>query len=62
MALGAAACVIGRSHLWGLAAAGSAGVEAIIGILADEMRNAMTIGGWKSLAELDRSCVTAKCD
>lgn len=59
IALGATACVIGRAHLWGLAVRGRAGVEAILDLLEGEMRNAMTIGGWKSLAELDRSSVTA---
>ena len=57
IALGAAACLIGRSHLWGLSVAGSKGVEAVLDILATEMRNAMTIGGWRTLAELDRTSV-----
>jgi isopentenyl diphosphate isomerase/L-lactate dehydrogenase-like FMN-dependent dehydrogenase len=58
IALGAAACVIGRSHLWGLAVAGGDGVSAIIDVLRTEIANAMIIGGWKSLAELDRDSVT----
>ncbi|MVA99036.1 hypothetical protein GN330_17445 [Nitratireductor sp. CAU 1489] len=57
VALGADACVIGRAHLWGLAVAGARGVEAVLDILEQEMRNAMTIGGWKSLSELDRASV-----
>ena len=56
--LGADACVIGRSHLWGLAVAGGDGVSAILNVLKAEIINAMTIGGWKSLAELDRSSIT----
>lgn len=56
-ALGATACAIGRSHLWGLAVRGRAGVADILRILADEMTNAMTIGGWQDLADLDRRAV-----
>ncbi|WP_127597353.1 alpha-hydroxy acid oxidase [Nitratireductor alexandrii] len=57
VALGAHACVIGRAHLWGLAVAGARGVEAVLDILEQEMRNAMTIGGWNTLCELDRASV-----
>lgn len=58
IALGATACVIGRAHLWGLAVSGGKGVSAILDILNAEISNAMTIGGWKSLADLDRNSVT----
>jgi len=58
IALGATACVIGRAHLWGLAVAGEKGVEAICNILVSEMRNAMTIGGWRSLSDLNSASVT----
>jgi L-lactate dehydrogenase (cytochrome) len=58
IALGADACVIGRSHLWGLAVAGGDGVSAVLNVLKVEITNAMTIGGWKSLSELDRSSIT----
>jgi isopentenyl diphosphate isomerase/L-lactate dehydrogenase-like FMN-dependent dehydrogenase len=57
LALGASACVIGRAYLWGMAAAGQAGVEEILDIIADEMRNAMVIGGWKSVKDLDATAV-----
>lgn len=57
-ALGATACAIGRSHLWGLAVRGRAGVQDILQILADEMSNAMTIGGWRALAEIDQRSIT----
>ncbi|MGV6876400.1 alpha-hydroxy acid oxidase [Pseudochelatococcus sp. B33] len=57
LALGATACVIGRSHLWGLAVNGQAGVEDVIDIIHAEMVNAMMIGGWVSLDKLDRSSV-----
>jgi len=62
IALGADACVIGRSHLWGMAVAGGEGVSAVLDILRTEIINAMTIGGWKSLAELDRNSVTRTQD
>ncbi|CAN7598332.1 alpha-hydroxy acid oxidase [Aminobacter aminovorans] len=58
IALGADACVIGRSHLWGMAVAGGDGVEAILNVLRMEIINAMTIGGWKSLAEIGRDSIT----
>jgi isopentenyl diphosphate isomerase/L-lactate dehydrogenase-like FMN-dependent dehydrogenase len=58
VALGATACLIGRSHLWGLAVSGRAGVRDVLAILETEMRTAMTIGGWPSLAALDRAAVT----
>lgn len=58
VALGASACVIGRAHLWGLAVAGGKGVSAIFDVLRDEIINAMIIGGWKSLPELNRNSVT----
>lgn len=55
IALGADACVIGRAHLWGMAVAGADGVGAVLDILRSEILNAMTIGGWKSLSDLDRT-------
>lgn len=57
IALGADACVIGRAHLWGLAVAGDKGVSAVLDVLRTEIINAMTIGGWKALAELDRDAI-----
>lgn len=58
IALGADACVIGRAHLWGLAVAGGDGVSAVLDVLRTEILNAMSIGGWKSLSELDRNSIT----
>lgn len=54
LALGADACSIGRAYLYGLAAAGSSGVSAVIGILADELRRTMALVGVSSIAELKR--------
>jgi L-lactate dehydrogenase (cytochrome) len=52
LALGADACSIGRAYLYGLAAAGSAGVSGVIEILANELRRTMTLVGVSSVAEL----------
>lgn len=52
IALGADAVAIGRPYLYGLAAAGTAGVSQVIDILADELRRAMTLVGVSSVAEL----------
>lgn len=57
IALGASAVGIGRAHLWGLAAAGAAGVERALGILSAEIDSAMAIGGWSNLAALTRDDV-----
>jgi len=55
LALGARAVLIGRAHLYGLAAAGEAGVRHAIDILGEELRMSMGLCGAASLAELDRS-------
>ena len=52
LALGADACSVGRPYLYGLAAAGSRGVSAVIDILGDELRRTMTLVGVSSIAEL----------
>lgn len=54
LALGARAVLAGRAHLYGLAAAGEAGVRHAIDILARELRMAMALCGAVSLADLDR--------
>ena len=60
LALGARACMIGRPFLWGLAAAGEAGVERAIGILAAELDEAMALAGVRDLAELTPDFVRAR--
>ncbi len=55
LALGARAVLIGRAHLYGLAAAGEPGVRHVIDILAQELRMSMALCGARTLAELDRS-------
>ena len=57
LALGARAVLIGRAHLYGLAAAGEAGVRHAIDILASEMRMAMGLCGARTIADLDQSLV-----
>ena len=57
VALGAKAVLIGRAHLWGLAAAGADGVGRALEILRDEIDLAMAIGGWRSLADIDAASI-----
>ncbi|MET4783392.1 alpha-hydroxy acid oxidase [Glaciihabitans sp. UYNi722] len=52
LALGADACSIGRPYLYGLVAAGSAGVTRVIEIFAAELQRTMTLVGVSSIAEL----------
>jgi len=54
IALGATAVLIGRSHLWGLAIAGEAGVRRALALLKAEIDLAMAIGGWCSLGDIGR--------
>jgi L-lactate dehydrogenase (cytochrome) len=53
LALGARAVLAGRAHLYGLAAAGEAGVRYAIDILGRELRMAMALSGAATLSELD---------
>jgi L-lactate dehydrogenase (cytochrome) len=57
LALGAKAVLIGRAHLYGLAAAGEAGVRTCIDILVDELRMTMALCGVRRIAELDRNLI-----
>jgi L-lactate dehydrogenase (cytochrome) len=59
LALGARGVLIGRPHLYGLAAAGEPGVRHAIDILAKELRATMGLCGAASLAELDRDLLRA---
>jgi isopentenyl diphosphate isomerase/L-lactate dehydrogenase-like FMN-dependent dehydrogenase len=54
LAFGARAVLVGRAHLYGLAAAGEAGVRHAVGILAGELRTAMALCGAAALSDLDR--------
>jgi 4-hydroxymandelate oxidase len=59
LALGARAVLVGRPVAYGLAAAGRAGVAAVLGQLADETRNALALCGCRTVEEVDRPLVAA---
>jgi isopentenyl diphosphate isomerase/L-lactate dehydrogenase-like FMN-dependent dehydrogenase len=52
LASGATACLIGRPHLWGLAAAGGPGVTHVLALLRRELVRAMALSGVRSVAEI----------
>jgi L-lactate dehydrogenase (cytochrome)/(S)-mandelate dehydrogenase len=60
LALGARACMIGRPHLWGLAAGGAEGVRRTIDILAAELDEAMTLAGVCDVAGVTMDLVRAR--
>jgi isopentenyl diphosphate isomerase/L-lactate dehydrogenase-like FMN-dependent dehydrogenase len=51
--------MVGRPYLYGLAVAGGAGVEAVLTMLADETRKALTLMGVASVTDLNRAHVVA---
>jgi L-lactate dehydrogenase (cytochrome) len=53
LALGARACLIGRAYIYGLGAAGEAGVAKAIDILKKELDVAMALTGTNRIAEID---------
>ncbi|MEY9856219.1 4-hydroxymandelate oxidase [Catenulispora sp. GAS73] len=57
LALGADAVLIGRPFLWGLAADGADGVEAVLRMATSELEHTMTLMGTATLADIDRSAV-----
>ena len=57
LALGANAVCIGRPILWGLATAGSAGVERVLEIFKTEFDLTMALSGCRSLSEITRDLV-----
>ncbi|HYY08934.1 MAG TPA: alpha-hydroxy-acid oxidizing protein, partial [Actinomycetota bacterium] len=52
LALGAAAVLIGRPTIWGLAAEGEDGVVGVLEILRLELENAMALTGCASIADV----------
>ena len=58
LALGAHACTMGRSYLYGLGAAGEAGVEKALWCLTTEMVRAMQLCGVRTVAEITPELVT----
>ncbi|WP_035484597.1 alpha-hydroxy acid oxidase [Geminicoccus roseus] len=59
-ALGADACMIGRPFLWGLAAAGEAGVDRAIAIFRDELDSSMALLGVTSMDQISRACLDGR--
>ena len=53
LALGARACLIGRSYVWGLGAGGQAGVAKAIDILKNELSVTMALTGIGRIADID---------
>ena len=58
LALGARACLVGRASLYGLAAAGEAGVARAIEILMKEIDITLALLGQPDVAKLDRTAIT----
>jgi isopentenyl diphosphate isomerase/L-lactate dehydrogenase-like FMN-dependent dehydrogenase len=56
LALGADAVCLGRAYLWGLAVGGSGGVAGVLGVVADELRDAL-----RQLGRPGVDAVTADC-
>lgn len=52
LALGASACLLGRAYVWGAAAAGEAGVAAVLAALSAELDATLALLGLRSVAEL----------
>jgi 4-hydroxymandelate oxidase len=59
LALGATAVFVGRPVLWGLAAAGADGVEAVLRRLAAELEMAMRLAGCSRLADIGTELLSA---
>jgi 4-hydroxymandelate oxidase len=58
LALGASAVLVGRPAVWGLAAGGQAGVEAVLAILRAEFHNAMALTGCRTVEEIGPALVS----
>ena len=54
LALGAKAVFLGRAVLWGLGAGGQKGVERILEIMHEELKEAMIQTGCQSIADIHR--------
>ena len=60
LALGANACTMGRSYLYGLGAAGERGVDVAIEMLTSEMRRTMALAGLRSVTEITRDTIAPR--
>jgi L-lactate dehydrogenase (cytochrome) len=54
LALGARSCMIGRSYIYGLGAAGQAGVAKAIDIIRQELDVSMALTGVRNVRDIDR--------
>lgn len=59
LAGGAAAVLVGRPYIWGLAAAGARGVAQVIRLLRDELEMTMALAGCATLTDIARTERTA---
>ena len=57
VALGAKACMAGRAYLYGLGAAGEAGVDHVLNMLAADVKRTMALIGCTTIKELNRDFV-----
>jgi L-lactate dehydrogenase (cytochrome) len=57
LALGARSCMVGRSYIYGLGAAGEAGVAKAIEFLGKELDVSMALTGVKSVRDVDRRVI-----
>jgi L-lactate dehydrogenase (cytochrome) len=57
LALGATACMAGRAYLYGLGAAGEAGVDHVLETLGSDMKRTMALIGCASVKELDQDYI-----
>jgi isopentenyl diphosphate isomerase/L-lactate dehydrogenase-like FMN-dependent dehydrogenase len=60
LAVGASAVLIGRAYLWGLTAAGEAGVRKVLEILRTELELAMALAGCSSIGAITPAHVAAR--
>jgi isopentenyl diphosphate isomerase/L-lactate dehydrogenase-like FMN-dependent dehydrogenase len=60
LALGAAGICVGRPYLWGLAAFGQEGVEAVLDILQRELQLAMRYAGTPAVSDITRAHVVER--
>ncbi|QFZ21064.1 alpha-hydroxy acid oxidase [Saccharothrix syringae] len=60
LALGAAAVGVGRPVLWGLAAAGEAGVARVLELLRDEFDHVLALCGGRGVGDLTRDLVVVR--
>lgn len=58
VALGATACMAGRAYLYGLGAAGEAGVDHVLDLFASDVRRTMALIGSRTVKELNRDYVS----